>query len=412
MNFLPSFSYLSRRDWSLLVGNALDHFDSALYGLLAPILAPLFFPHHDPVVQLILAYSVLGTSLITRPLGAFIFGVWAHKSNPMRVLSFSLMGVAVSTAAMGFLPLHASIGGMAAFGLILLRLIRGTFAAGDGTIAKVYILENKTRRQSASLSHLYQSFSMLGTIVASLVVTLILLTPSPTDYWRWPFWAGAFTAFIGLYLRREVKSQSVAPSSFSLPSLSAVSLLKKDYKGVFKIAGVTNIAWLTYAVPFVFLNTFVPLVTSITLAEMMALNTIFLWIDMLLIPFIGEVFKKFSPKQVMGGSGLVLMMTLFPLFHFMEGSSLGYVIFVRFWIILLGIIYLCPLHVFYLDQFKGNQKYLLIGMGNALSAATVGKLTPAIGLFLWHETGWIGAPALYMVILCAFGVWALKKSRG
>ena len=91
MNFLPSFSYLSRRDWSLLVGNALDHFDSALYGLLAPILAPLFFPHHDPVVQLILAYSVLGTSLITRPLGAFIFGVWAHKSNPMRVLSFSFL---------------------------------------------------------------------------------------------------------------------------------------------------------------------------------------------------------------------------------------------------------------------------------------------------------------------------------
>lgn len=411
MNFFPSFSYLSRRDWSLLVGNALDHFDSALYGLLAPILAPLFFPHHDPIVQLILAYSILGTSLITRPLGAFVFGVWAHKANPMRVLSFSLMGVAVSTAAIGLLPIHADIGGWATVGLISLRLVRGTFAAGDGTIAKVYILENKPRKQAASLSHLYQSFSMLGTILASLVVTFILLTSAPTHYWRWPFWAGAFTAFIGFYLRREVKSAPMEPPFGGAP-LPSLDLLKKSYKGVFKIASVTNIAWLTYAVPFVFLNTFVPLVTSITLAEMMALNTVFLWIDMLLIPFMGEAFKTFSPKQVMGGSGVLLLMTLFPLFYFMEGSSWGYVIFVRFWIILLGIIYLCPLHVFYLDQFQGNQKYLLIGMGNALSAATVGKLTPAVGLFLWHETGWIGAPAFYMVILCALGLWALKRSRG
>ena len=67
--------YLTKKDLSILLGNALDNFDTSIYSFLAPLLAPRFFPHADPIVQLILAYSVLMISLIARPLGAFVFGV-------------------------------------------------------------------------------------------------------------------------------------------------------------------------------------------------------------------------------------------------------------------------------------------------------------------------------------------------
>ena len=33
---------LSKRDFSILIGNAMDHFDTALYGFLAPLLAGIF----------------------------------------------------------------------------------------------------------------------------------------------------------------------------------------------------------------------------------------------------------------------------------------------------------------------------------------------------------------------------------
>lgn len=107
---LSYFKSLNRRDVSILIGNLLDHFDAGLYGFLAPVLAPLFFPNHDYVVQLILAYSVLATSLVTRPIGSIIFSILARRSGPVYSLSYSLLGAAISTAFMGLIPIYDSIG--------------------------------------------------------------------------------------------------------------------------------------------------------------------------------------------------------------------------------------------------------------------------------------------------------------
>ncbi|MCA0254917.1 MAG: MFS transporter, partial [Proteobacteria bacterium] len=46
---------LSKRDYSILIANTIDHFDTALYGFLAPIFAANFFPNSDPLISLILA---------------------------------------------------------------------------------------------------------------------------------------------------------------------------------------------------------------------------------------------------------------------------------------------------------------------------------------------------------------------
>ena len=55
------------------LGNVLDHYDTALYGLLVPWLAPLIFPKEDPIVALIVAYGLLSAGIVTRPLGALFF---------------------------------------------------------------------------------------------------------------------------------------------------------------------------------------------------------------------------------------------------------------------------------------------------------------------------------------------------
>jgi MFS family permease len=399
--------HLSKRDWSILIGNTLDHFDSAIYGFIAPIIAPLFFPNQDPVVQLILIYSLLATSLVTRPLGAFIFGALANRRDPEYLLSISLVGVAILTTAMGFLPTYATVGWMAPLFLILVRFIRGLFCSGESTIAKLYILEDRSRDQSLSISHAYQSSSVLGIIIASLMVTLITHMENPEQYWRIPFWLGSFTGLVGVYLRWKKLPQKLLQTK---EKSNSMKLLWKDRLGILKIAFATNVSHLTYGIPFVFLNTFVPLVTAITLEQMMILNTVFLGLDMALIPLFGKYLKRFSVKKVLFWSSALLTLTSIPLFCFLGNASLIYVTFIRCWVVMLGLVYLCPLNVWYLDQFEGQKKYLLIGMGNALSAGTVGRLTTATCLFLWHETGWIWAPAIYMTVFFALGAMAVWYS--
>ena len=50
-----------------IVGNFLEHYDNALFGLLSPFIAPLFFGGEDHITALILTYCMLPLGIITRP---------------------------------------------------------------------------------------------------------------------------------------------------------------------------------------------------------------------------------------------------------------------------------------------------------------------------------------------------------
>ena len=99
------------------------------------------------------------------------------------------------------------------------------------------------------------------------------------------------------------------------------------------------------------------------------------------------------------------------LFLFLDNASFVYVTLVRFWIVVLGLIYCCPLYVWYLDQFKGHNKYFLVGMGNAIGTATVGRLTPAFCLWLWHASGWVWLPGIYAAIISALATYIVWDKR-
>src|SRR4029077_17815996 len=100
--------YIMKKDISIFVGNALDRFDTSLYGFLAPIMGPIFFPHHDPVVQLMVIYATSATSLFSRPIGTMLFGMLARRKGPIFALSYSLIGVAFFTVCIGCIPGYAT----------------------------------------------------------------------------------------------------------------------------------------------------------------------------------------------------------------------------------------------------------------------------------------------------------------
>ena len=56
------------------IGNALEFYDFALYGVFAGIIAGLYFPSEDPLTSLIASWGALAAGFIMRPFGAVIFG--------------------------------------------------------------------------------------------------------------------------------------------------------------------------------------------------------------------------------------------------------------------------------------------------------------------------------------------------
>lgn len=402
---------MTQKDTSILIGNALDHYDTAIYGFLAPFLGPVFFPNYDPVVQLILAYSVLGTSLVTRPIGAFIFGLVARTYGPVSGLSYSLIGIAFSTVYIGFLPSYADVGWIAPLSLILSRMVKGIFAAGESTIAKLYIMEHKSSAKALKASYFYQSSSMAGTILASGAATLVTL--SSPEMWRWCFWVGGLTGFVGYALRRYSSSRSET-KAFESYQLSSFRSLWNNRLNLVRVAIATGFGHITAAIPFIFMNGFIPLITSISLKTMMIFNTLLLILDMIMIPLVGRVTLKYESTKVMTVASIILALSIIPLFSFLPGASLSYVIFVRLWIVFWGVVFLCPLNFWFHGLFDLREKYLLVGMGGALGAGTIGRLTTPFCLWLWYVSEWTGLPAVYlalMMLATAYSIYTVKSKE-
>lgn len=431
----PHYTKLNPKDLSIIIANALDYFDTALYGFLAPILAPIFFPEYDPIVQLILTYSTLASSSFTRPIGAFVFGMIARKFGPKTGLSYSLIGMAISSVFMGLLPGFSNMGWVAPLFLIIARMLRGFFAAGESTIAKLYVLEGKTRSDALNISHFYQSAAMLGMVFASIAATLVASFAEYPILWRLCFCIGGLAGITGYFLRcSSLKAQVFADSnaksnvqpniqsdeshhdpiensSNQINYFSSLKILWQQRSNVLRVALVTTFSYITYVVPFVFMNSFVPLVTSITLETMMALNTMLVIFDMVMIPIVGRWLNSFEGAHVMIFASLILACTMIPLFNNLPDASLAYVTGCRIWIVFWGIVFLCPMNLWLKHLFNRQDQYLLVGMGTALGAGTLGRFTPVICLALWRNTEMPMYPALYLAMILLLVALVVRTAR-
>ncbi|MDR0329120.1 MAG: MFS transporter [Rickettsia sp.] len=395
---------MQKKDISILIGNALDHFDTAIYGFIAPILATIFFPKSDPIVALILTYSVLTTSIITRPVSSIIFSIIVKKRGPTLALSYSLIGVTITTISIGFIPTYQTIGWFSPFMLTIIRMIQGIFAEGECAIAKLYILENKVQTKGVQASYLYQLSTMFGIIIASFVSNL-LISSNHHEYWRLCFILGGSTGIVGVYLRRysNMLQNAIKQKSYTLHTIL------NNKCNILRVSIVSGFSYMTYVIPFVVMNSFIPLITSISLERMMTFNTILLIMDAAMIPIIGSLVKKYRPTNVMIISTSILFISIVPLWLYMSDASLWYINFVRLWIITLGVTFLCPLNYWLNSLFHGSDKYMLVSIGDALGTSIFGRFTPAVCIALWHFTGSSIAIGVYIAMITLVTIWSVKS---
>lgn len=403
-------SSTTKKDLSILIGNMLDHFDTSLFGFLAPVMAPVFFPEYDPAAQLVLTYGILVTSIITRPAGAIIFGMIARKHGAIISLSYSLIGVAVTTFAIGCVPSFNSIGIAAPILLAIIRMIRGVFSSGEITVAKLYIMENKPQILALKASYLYQTSTILGIILAS-IASWFVIRSELHELWRLCFWLGGLTGFFGYTLR---KIQINLPSNIKKniqkhePTLK---LLLNNKFNILRVAVVTSFSYVTYSIPFIVMNNFIPLITKVSLEDMMASNTALLVFDMLLIPLVGRFAQNFSPRQIMLAASSTLAISILPLWYYLENSSIWYVSFVRCWIVVLGVVFMIPVNLWYKNLFNNQDQYLIVGIGNALGTGIVGHMIPAICFSLWYITLSSMSVAIFIALTTVFTILVICKSK-
>lgn len=395
---MPSkISPLSR--WSMLLGNMFEHYDAALFSLLSPLLAPLFFPGQDPITALILTYCIIPLGMAARPIGSLIFGYIGDTKGRKKALVITLTGMAIVTASMGLLPTYQQVGFLAPVLLSLGRILQNFFAAGETVGGALFLIENVPEREKDMTSSFYNSSTIAGILTASFGVSLLCGLNLVQECWRVLYFCGCFTACFALFLRTKMRIEPSEKTSEPF-SLNYVLQTCWEYRKALSIIAVASgFSYASYTVALIMMNGFVPLVTTITTEEMMHLNTILLIFDFMMLPLFGYLTTRYSREKMMMGAGIAASLTGIPLFWFLQGASLATVIGIRFALVIIGVWFSAPFYSWAQQLVPASHRYTVISFAYAIGSQLLGGPSAAISLWLFQKSGWAGSAGIFWMVL-------------
>lgn len=402
----------TKNRFASLIGNLLEHYDTALFAFLAPFIAPLFFPEKDPVTALILTYAMIPLGLLTKPLGSLFFGRLGDAKGRKKALFYSLLGTAIVSISMGLLPTYSSIGKLAPAFLALGKMLQSFFAAGESVGGALVLLEGTHKEKRSLFSSFYDISTIGGILIASFAVSFISHQSETSLGWRALFFSGGLTAILGVFLRRDGKED--VNNIQEKPRSSLLTILLSNKRAFISIILASGFTHVTYCLAFPFMNGFIPLITSLPKTAMVALNTKLLIADMLLLPFFGYIAYKWGKEKIMLAASLSATALALPLFSLLPEASLQTVIFIRICIIIMGVAFGAPYYAWAIDQVPTKHRYLILAFGSALGSQLIGAPTSAACLWLYKATSSPLMPSLYLMTsgACAsLAVYYLKLKK-
>ncbi len=392
-----------------MIGNILEHYDNALFGLLAPFIAPLFFENTDPLTALILTYGMLPLGILMRPLGSLFFGWIGDHFGRTKALFCSLTGMALATIAMGCLPTYAEAGLYAPLFLALGRVLQNFCAAGESVGGAIFVLEHTESDKRNIMSSIYDASSIGGILLASALVTLFSYRGDICESWRILFWFGAVSAILGIFLRMKAKEGNEYVKSQKWEKGHLFSLIKEHRGALLAITCVSGFSYTTYSLAFTLMNGYVPLVTSLSKTSVMGANTLLLVLDMFMLPLFGYIAAKKGKEKLMLTAALASTFCALPMFYMLQGASLSNVIAIRLIIVTLGVAFSATYHAWTQERVPASARYTILSLGYALGSQLIGAPTAAVSLWLYKKIGWFGAPALYLMCTAAVAAYFIRK---
>src|SRR5437667_3037454 len=146
-----------------------------------------------------IAWTV-GLALITRPIGAIIFGLVADRYGRRLPLMLNVIFYAVISVLSGLAPNYATF--------VVLRLLFGVGMGGEWGVGASLALESASPRLRGLLSGLLQEGYALGNLLSALAFRLLypyFEALYPANGWRLMFFLGGLPALLSLFIRAKVK---------------------------------------------------------------------------------------------------------------------------------------------------------------------------------------------------------------
>lgn len=405
---------MNRKFWNACLGNLFEHYDAALFSFLSPFLAPLIFPSQDPLSALILTYAMIPLGMLARPFGSLVFGYIGDRYGRGNALFITLAGMGAVSFGIAFSPTYLQAGMAAPLIFCAGRILQNFFSAGETMGGAIFLLENSPEKKHDLLSGLYGSSTIGGILLASAGVSLITYWGEVASGWRILYLLGCVTAIFGCIARGQSSVQQVesAQRKRFFPSvIELIMVFNRHRKCLFFIIVAAGFGYANYIFALVLLNGFIPLVSDLTKAQMLHLNSLLLILDFCALPVFGYLSMKISREKVMLGASLCILLGAVPAFFVLKNATLFSVILVRIAFVLAGVAFVAPFHSWAQQLVPPKHRYAIISFGYAVGSQILGGPTAALSLWCYKQTGRVESVALYWMLLAVLGCVVMAMSH-
>jgi MFS family permease len=195
------------------VGTMIEWYDFYIFGSLATVISPLFYPKGNQTLALIAYLSTFAVGFVVRPFGALFFGRIGDLVGRKYAFLVTLLIMGGATALIGFLPTYETIGIAAPILLLIIRILQGLALGGEYGGAAVYVAEHVPDGRRGFYTSFIQITATLGLFVSLAVILILQNSMSKETFdavgWRIPFLISIFLVGVSLYIRLRMKESPI-----------------------------------------------------------------------------------------------------------------------------------------------------------------------------------------------------------
>lgn len=384
-------------------GNALEFYSVTVYAFVAVTLSPIFFPHNDPAVSMLLTFGMFGISYLVRPIGGIVIGAYGDRKGRRAALLLSLEITLAGTVVMIATPSYDTIGIWAPLLVLVARIMQGFALGGELGTATAYLMEQGPVHRKPLFASLQLASQGLGGIVAATAgVIFTNLAPVHRASWGWRGMLAMplLLAPIGVYIRKRL-DESYEFLSVERAKVSTARLMY-HYRSLILLSAAT-IAALTANIYFrVYLPAFVSQTLGLPEWSPFVLMYITSIINMIVVPVVARISTPENSRKIMIVALLLLTIAVWPAIVLVTRQPSVTRMLVGCSILtVLGAIYSAPQSYIIARIFPTQVRSVGVATSYNVAVLAFGGFAPAIYSGLVQLTGNPRSPAIYLLGACA-----------
>jgi MFS family permease len=318
------------------VGTMIEWYDFYIFGSLAGVMAPLFYPPENQTIAYIAYLATFAVGFVVRPFGALFFGRIGDLVGRKYAFLATLLIMGGATALIGFLPTYQQAGMAAPVILLLIRIFQGLALGGEYGGAAVYVAEHVPDARRGFYTSFIQITATFGLFISLIVILVVQSMMSAEQFggktegfagWRIPFIISIFLVGVSLYIRLRMKESPIFQHVKSMGMTSANPLVEAFTKwsnlkivliSLFGATAGQGVVWYTgqfYAL--FYLQTI--LNVNATSANYIVAVALFLAIPFFVV--FGALSDRVGRKWIILGGCLLAVLTYLPIYHAMQSAA-------------------------------------------------------------------------------------------